>query len=379
MTKMISLLKLKKMAFVLLGVGLIAFTSCKDDSQQAAAAVAEFPVIAIPVKTVSSFTSYPARLEGTTSSHVRAKMSGYITHVLVDEGQAVRKGQVLFRLETQSLSQDAEAAQANVNAAQVEVDRLVPLVEKNIISPVQLETAKARLAQAKSVLSGIQANIGYANIQSPVDGFVGSINYRNGALVSPGDATPLTTVADTRNMYAYFALSERDYLNFLQTAQGETLAEKIKNMPKVQLVMANGSLYEHEGTIETVTGQIDRQSGTVSFRAIFPNPGGLLSNGSSGTVRVPRVYEDVLVAPEASTYEQQGIVYVYHVQGDTLAVATPIQIKERVNQMVVIASGVETGQKIVAQGVGRLRNNTAIQPNVVEFDSIMNAFNTVFQ
>lgn len=358
---------------------LLLVTSCKDTPQQAAEQVPEFPVIEIPVKSVTSFTSYPARLEGTTNSDVRAKMSGYITDVLVDEGQAVRKGQLLFRLETQTLSQDAEAAQANVNAAQVEVDRLIPLVEKNIISPVQLETAKARLAQAKSAYNSIQANIGYANIQSPVDGFVGSIRYRKGALVSPNDATPLTTVADTRNMYAYFALSERDYITFLQTAEGETLDEKLKNMPKVQLIMANGSVYEHEGTIETVTGQIDRQSGTVSFRGIFPNTGGLLANGSSGSIRVPKVYEDVLVAPEASTYEQQGIVYVYRVQGDTLAIATPINIKERVNRMVVIASGVEKDQKIVAQGVGRLRTNTTIKPKPVEFDSIMNSFKTVFQ
>ena len=358
---------------------ILLLISCKDAPQQASTQVGEFPVIEIPKKSVTSFTSYPARLEGTTSSDVRAKMAGYITDVLVDEGQAVRRGQLLFRLETQSLSQDAEAAQANVNAAQVEVDRLVPLVEKNIISSVQLETAKARLAQAKSSLSSIQANIGYANIQSPVDGFVGSIRYRKGALVSPNDATPLTTVADVRNMYAYFALSERDYINFLSEAKGETLPEKIKNMPPVKLVLANGSIYEHEGKIDAITGQIDRQSGTVSFRAIFPNPGGLLANGSSGTVRVPRSYEDVLVAPEVSTYEQQGVVYVYRVQGDTLAVATPIRIKERVNQMVVIESGIEEGQKIVAQGVGRLRTNTTIKPNPVSFDSIMNSFNTVFQ
>jgi membrane fusion protein (multidrug efflux system) len=358
---------------------LLLFTSCNDSPQQATTQIAEFPVIEIPVKSVTSFTTFPARLEGTTNSEVRAKMPGYITDVLVDEGQAVRKGQLLFRLETQTLTQDAEAARANVNAVQVEVNRLIPLVEKNIISPVQLETAKARLAQAKSFYNSIQATIGYASIQSPVDGFVGSIRYRKGALVSPNDATPLTIVADIRNMYAYFALSERDYINFLQTAEGETLAEKIKNMPKVQLVMANGSIYEHEGTIETVSGQIDRQSGTVTFRAIFPNSGGLLASGSSGSIRVPKVYENVLVAPEASTYEQQGIVYVYRVQGDSIAIATPIRIKERVNQMVVIESGVEEGQKIVAQGVGRLRNNTAIKPNPVAFDSIMNAFNTVFQ
>lgn len=379
MAKLMNLTLAKKNLFALSFVVYLGFVSCNDTTQETQEQISEFPVLEIPVKSVTSFTTYPARLEGTTSSEVRAKMSGYITEVLVDEGQAVKKGQLLFRLETQTLSQDAEAAQANVNAAQVEVDRLIPLVEKNIISSVQLETAKAKLAQAKSALNSIQANIGYANIQSPVDGYVGRIRFREGTLVSPGDAIPLTTVADTRNMYAYFALSERDYINFLETAPGKTLNEKIKNMPRVQLVMANGNIYEQEGTIETVTGQIDRQSGTVSFRAIFTNTSGLLANGSSGSIRVPKFYEDVLVAPEASTFEQQGIVYVYRVQGDSIAISTPIQIKERVNQMIVIQSGVEKGQKIVAQGVGRLRNNTLIKPNLVAFDSIMNSFNTVFQ
>src|SRR5690606_21301372 len=138
-----------------------------------------------------AYTTYPTSLEGIVDSEVRAKTSGYITHVLVDEGQKVKKGQTLFTLETQSLSQDAAAAKANVNAAQVEVDKLKPLVEKNIISAVQLETAKAKLAQAQSGYNSIAANIGYATIKSPVDGYVGAIPFREGALISPTSQVPL--------------------------------------------------------------------------------------------------------------------------------------------------------------------------------------------
>lgn len=144
-----------------------------------------YPVITIPSETVTAYVSYPTSLEGVINSEVRAKASGFITRVLVDEGEKVRKGQTLFTLETQSLSEDAAAAQANVNAAQVEVNKLIPLVEKNIISNVQLETAKAKLAQAKSGYNSIAANIGYATIKSPVDGYVGAIPFREGALISP--------------------------------------------------------------------------------------------------------------------------------------------------------------------------------------------------
>src|SRR5690554_7518575 len=186
---------------VALGVFLI-FSSCgeKQDQQRTPQAL-PFPVVTVPSQTVTAYATYPTSLEGIINSEVRAKTSGYITDVLVDEGQKVRKGQTLFRLETQSLSQDAAAAKANVNAAQVEVDKLKPLVDKNIISGVQLETAKAKLAQAQSSYNAIVANIGYATIKSPVDGYVGAINFREGSLVSPSSPTPLTTVANIDKVY----------------------------------------------------------------------------------------------------------------------------------------------------------------------------------
>src|SRR5690606_15438279 len=171
-----------KLTYILSGFAGIClfFASCGNDknpAQQAPQAM-PFPVITVPSDSVTAYTTYPTSLEGIINSEVRAKTSGYITDVLVDEGQKVRKGQTLFKLETQSLSQDAAAAKANVNAAQVEVDKRKPLVEKNIISNVQLETAKAKLAQAQSGYYSIAANIGYATIKSPVDGYVGAIPFR---------------------------------------------------------------------------------------------------------------------------------------------------------------------------------------------------------
>src|SRR5690606_5300945 len=174
----------------------------------------------------------------------------------------------------------------NVNAAQVEVDKLIPLVEKNIISNVQLETAKARLTQAKSSYNSVAANIGYATIKSPIDGYVGAIPYRVGALVSPADPQPLTTVSTTEEVFVFFAMNEKDYLNFLQTTEGNTRDEKVNNFPDVELQLVTGTIYEQKGDIETVTGQINQSTGTVSFRAKFPNPNGLLANGNSGSVRI---------------------------------------------------------------------------------------------
>jgi len=364
-------------------VGICLFVaSCGNDNKsqmQRTPQAMPFPVISVPSDTVTAYTTYPTSLQGIVDSEVRAKTAGYVTEVLVDEGQKVKKGQVLFKLETQSLSQDANAAKANVNAAQVEVDKLKPLVEKNIISNVQLETAKAKLAQAQSSYNSIAANIGYATIKSPVDGFVGSINFREGSLISPTSSKPLTTVADIEKIYAFFSLNEKDYLNFIETNKGKTLEDKIKNLPKVRLVLANGSLYGHEGTIQTINSQVDPSTGTVSFRAVFDNPEHLLSSGYSGRIQLPRVFTDATVIPALSTYERQGITYVYKVQGDTLAVLNSIDVVDRVDNLVIVKDGVKPGDKIVAKGVGKLRDQTPIIPQLVSFDSITKGLDKVFK
>ncbi len=358
----------------------LSVMSCQDKKQAPGAAQRlALPVVEVPLKTVTGYASYPVSIEGTVNSAVRAKVPGYITSVLVDEGQRVQKGQTLFKLETQALSQDAGAAQANVNAAEVEVNKLRPLVEKGIISAVQLETAEARLAQAKANYKSVTASIGYATIKSPINGYIGAINFRQGALVSPGDPTPLTNVSDIDDVYAYFSMNERDYLDFLQTTKGKTLSEKIGNFPPVELELVNGQTYEQKGKIETVTGQVNKSTGTVSFRATFPNPSRILTNGNSGNIHIPKTYSNVPVVPQAATFEQQGIVYVYRVQGDTLAVATPIEITDRISNLLIVRSGVKEGETVVAQGVGKLRDNTPLQPQPVPFDSIANSLKVVFK
>jgi len=357
---------------LLLGVTTVTLISCGDSNAnpetQAQPKATPMAVSTIPNKTVTSYLTYPTTIEGKVNSEVRAKVSGYIQQVLVDEGEQVNKGQALFKLETQSLSQDAAAAKANVNAAQVEVDKLVPLVEKGIISNVQLETAKAKLEQAKSGYNSIAANIGYATVKSPVNGFVGSISTK-----------PLTTVSDIQDVYANFSMNERDYLNFLQKTEGKNLNEKLKNFPNVKLVLANGQEYAHSGVIETVTGQIDPNTGTVSFRAVFKNPNQLITNGNSGTIKVPTEYTDAVVVPQTATFEQQGQTFVYKVNSENLAIATLVNVKDTSNNLFIIDSGISAGDKIVVKGIGKLRNKTPITPQEVPFDSIAKPIQTLFQ
>lgn len=335
--------------------------------------------IEVPARTVTAQTAYPTSVEGVVNSAVRPKVSGYVTDVEVDEGQAVKAGQVLFRLETEALSEDAQAAQANVNAAEVEVNRLKPLVEKGIISEVQLQTAEARLAQAKANYQSISANIGYATVKSPITGYVGSINHREGSLVSPSDPTPLTTVSQVDQVFAFFSMNERDYIDFLKSTPGKSIEDKLGNFPPVKLRLINGDVYEHTGQIETVTGQVDPQTGTVSFRARFPNPDRILSQGSSGQVLVPKTYEDVPVIPESATIDRQGRIFVYGVKGDSVVVSRSIRVRDRVNNLIVAGDGVSRGDVIVAQGVQNLRDNAPVKVQMLPFDSVAHSLETVFK
>jgi len=304
-----------------------------------------YPVVSVENKNLVGYDTFPASIQGRINNDVRAKIQGYITQVLVDEGQYVTKGQPLFRLETNILSENAAAskagiaaaesniaaAQAQVNAAQVEVNKLKPLVQKNIISNVQLQTAQANLAQAQAGLQqanaarrqavanykGVAANIDYSVIRAPISGVIGKLPLKVGSLVGPTDQTPLTTISDTSEVFAYFSMSEKAYFDLLENSVGATLSEKIKNLPMVELQLANGSIYPEKGRIEAVTGSLDQTTGTIQFRVAFKNAQKLLSNGNSGTIRFPKPYDNVLVVPESATYEQQGIVYVYKVEKDT--------------------------------------------------------------
>lgn len=375
-------MKIRKINIIVLLSLLLVVVSCGNSEQKQPAAdspPAPFPIAQLESKTVTGYTEYPATIEGIVNSDVRAKTSGYIEKVFVDEGQKVRKGQALFKLETQTLSQDAGAAKALVNVAQVEVDKLIPLVEKNIISSVQLETAKANLEQAKANYSSVNASIGYATIKSPIDGYVGAINFREGALISPNDATPLTTVSQIDEVYAFFSFNEAQYIDHLQRSEGQNKAERIKNSPDLTLILANGKEYSEKGRIQTSTGQINQSTGTIQIRAAFDNPNEILTNGNSGKIRFPIEYKDAIVVPQSATFEQQGNIMIFKLGEDNRVTTAMIEVKGTVDNLYVVESGLTTHDKIVVSGVGKLRNGMAISPQETTFDDAIKPVATLFR
>lgn len=375
----------------------ILLGACQGDSTEgagyASAPVREFPVIAVRTMDVVSENIYPAAVEGIENIAIRAKVDGYIEQIFVDEGQFVQKGQPLFRLETQALSQSAKAAQstirvaeAGVNLAEVEVERLRPLVEKGIVSDVELKTAKAnlasaesRLAEAESQYQGVRENIAYTHINSPVTGVVGRLPYRRGTLVGRSEVEPLTTVSNINQVYVYFAMNEKDFLDFMNNVEGKSLQEKVQSMPPVEFIMANGKRFEHPGKIETVSGQIDPRTGTINFRATFPNSDFILRSGGSGSIAVPTFYEDALVVPAQSTFERQGHKFVYRLNsGDSLS-SQLIDFYAVVDNKVLVSGGIQEGDKILAEGVGNVRGGMVIRPEEKDFDTYIDNIQPVFR
>lgn len=393
---------IKSASYILLGASLLQACGNKQETKPQAKPL---PVVKVETRNVTGYQFYPTTIEGINNNDVRAKISGYIKDVYVDEGQQVRQGQILFRLETNAIAQTAnaaksgisaarasmDAAQASVDAAKIEVDKLRPLVEKNIISNVQLETAKANLLRAQSQVSqarasyhqaqanyqSAEANVDYSVIRAPISGVLGKINWRKGALVGPSDMTPITTVSDTRELYAYFSMNEAEYLDFLKDVPGSDIKQKLSNLPNVELEMANGRMYPEKGKVKTVTGQVDPTTGTIQFRVSFPNHMGLLTNGNTGRIKIPKPYYNVLVVPESGLFEQQGNVFVYKVQKDT-AVSVMVQLAGREENLGIITQGVALGDTVVAQGVGTLKTGTPLKPQMTAIDSLTKNIKPVF-
>ena len=342
----------------------LVFVSCgkKEEQQMPPQGPAPFPVETVSKQDATIYQEYTANLEGQQNVEIRPKVNGFIQKIYVDEGQMVKKGQLLFKLETQTLNQDASASKAMVQAAQVEVDRLKPLVDRKIISNVQLETAKAKLAQAKSAYGSIAANIGYGTITSPVNGVVGSLPYREGSLVSMTSEMPLTTVSDSKVIRAYFTMNEKQLLSFNKTFKGSNTVEKLKNVPEVSLLLVDDSEYNVKGKIATINGLVNPQTGTTEFRAEFKNPEGLLRSGSTGIIRLPIEQKDVIVVPQNAVFEVQGKQMIYVVGKDNKVKSTIITTNGTSGLNFIVTDGLSEGDVIVVEGASKLKDDMEIVP-----------------
>ncbi|HEX8677148.1 MAG TPA: efflux RND transporter periplasmic adaptor subunit, partial [Segetibacter sp.] len=346
----------------------------------------DYPVITIIPRTTTLNTDYPATIQGQQNIEIRPKIDGYIQTIFVDEGATVRKGQRLFQISAPQYEQEVRTARANIKIAQAEVDaarmqvsKVRPLVEKDIISHFELESAEytleakqAALAQARATLANARINLGYTSITSPVNGVVGTIPYKIVSLVSSNTTQPLTTVSNIGRIYAYFSINEKQALDFTKITKGATVEARLKTLPPVSLILSNGTEFPQKGRIETASGLINTETGSVSVRATFPNPGNIVRSGSSGVVRIPRSMDSALLVPQKATYEVQGKRFVYVVESTGTVRSAEIKVMDNNNsgQYFVVQEGLRENEKIVLEGVASLKEGAAIKPREVNIDSV---------
>lgn len=331
-----------------------------------------YPTTVLQNQTTVLENVYPVTIRGKEDIEIRPRIDGFIDAIYVDEGSVVRRGQSLFKINSPSAEQAVttaraavESAQAQVNTAQLNVDRIKPLADKGIVSAVQLDTyqnallsSKAAHAQAKAQLANAQATIGWTNVTSPVDGVVGTIPFRQGSLVNSSNT--LTTVANTSNVFAYFSMNETEVMEFLNTLEGKTQAEKIKNSPEITLILKDGTVYPEKGKLETITGTVNETTGTANFRVEFPNKSGVLRSGTSGRISIPRHLDDVFVIPQKATFAQQDKVLVYKVQGDSVVQSIISVIPTPDGKNYAVTDGLSDGDRIVIDGIITLSNGKKI-------------------
>ena len=360
----------------------ILFSSCGGQQQEGSyeqqALNADF--IALQESPTTIVETYPGTIEGTVNVDIRAQVSGYLEATYVKEGEYVQKGQSLFKIKSDVFNeqvtnskaslQSALASQAN---AQIELEKIRPLVQGKVVSDLQLKTAQAQydaataqVAQAKSALSSSQLNAAFAIIKAPVSGYIGRIPSRVGNLVTPTDANPLTSLSEIDQVYVYFNLNEAKFIAFMNDRK------KDAGMNTVEIIMADGNRYNQKGQVEIASGNIDRNTGTISLKAVFANPDKILRSGGAARVVLTKNLNSALTLPMAAVKDIQDKFFVYVLADSNKVAMKTIEIDGRTGSDYIIKSGVKSGDKIAINSIDQLTEGVVVVPKIVSQDSLKN-------
>lgn len=355
----------------------ILFAACSSGQVQAPpVALQTLPVISLHSSNETTFVEYPASIQGAVDLEIRPQVSGALDQIFVNEGALVQKGQPLFKINELPFKEALNnskallhAAQAAVINAQIEVDKLTPLVQNKVVSDFQLKSAKstyqsalASVEQAKAGVAAANINLGYTLIKAPVTGYVGRLPKKQGSLVAPTDVAALTQLSDAHEVHVYFSLGEDDFIAFNAKYAGKNVAERLKHLPGVALVLADQTVYQTEGKIDMVDGQFDKQTGSIALRATFPNRDGFLRSGNTGKIRLSLQHADALLIPQSSTVEIQDKMFVFTVDGSNKVSKQPITVTGTSGTNYLVSAGLKSGDRIVFDGIDKLKEGEVILP-----------------
>ena len=364
---------MKKNKILMFAAAAVMFASCGGGGGRPTFGDNEYPVVTVGTSSTQMQTTYPATIKGVQDVQICPKVQGFITQINVKEGQTVGAGQVLFVLDNATYQAQVRQSQASVNTAQaacntakLSYENAKKLFENKVIGDFELqsatnsyESAKASLSLAQAGLASAKEMLSFCYVKSPASGVVGTLPFKKGALVNT--ASVLTTVSNNSQMEVYFSLTEKDALAMSQAEGGQKAA--MGAIPNVQLQLADGSIYAHEGKVTKMSGVIDPATGSIQVIALFPNPEKLLKSGGSGAIIIPKSNSDAIIIPQACVSEVQNKKFVYTLGKDNKVKYTEIKVDpQNDGNNYIVTDGLKVGDKYVTNGITKLNDGMEIVP-----------------
>lgn len=363
-------MKISAMVSILLALAALSISGCglqaqsqepphEESTQHAHKILVTSPVI----KTVVSTQMYVCQIHSCQHIDVRAIEGGYLEEIHVKEGQAVKKGELMFKILPVVYQAKFDTEVAEANRIKIEYDNAQGLTQKGIVSPQELALKEAELAKAQAKVNLAKAELNFANVTAPFDGIVDRQHHQLGSLIEEGDT--LTTFSDNSLMWVYFNVPEARYLEY------KTDLEKHQADLQIELKLANGKVFSQPGKIGAIEADFNNTTGNIAFRADFPNPDGLLRNGQTGTILIHRSLPNVIVIPQRATYEILAKRYVYVVDKDDVVHQRDIKIQSVLDDIFVIEEGLDEGDKIILEGIRQVRDGDKVEYEFVAPEEVL--------
>lgn len=346
---------------------LLCNTGCKSDHEQKEEEV-KFLVTSPLLKDTSIAKEYVCQIHSISHIELRSVERGYLQNIYVDEGQFVKKGTLLFQIMPLVYQAELQKSQAEAEFAEIEYQNTKSLADSNIVSKNELALAKAHLNKAKAELALAQTHLNFTDIHAPFDGIVGLFHVRLGSLIDEGEL--LSTLSDNSKMWVYFNVPEVEYLDYITKVKSD-------NHLQVQLKMANGEGFEFPGIVETIESDFNNETGNIAFRATFPNPKGILRHGETGNVLVPVFYKNAVIIPQKATFDVLDKKFVYVLNEKNVLKSVRITVLQEMPHLYVIAGGLTAKDKILLEGLGKVKDDQKIESEFVSFEKAMSDLNNL--
>lgn len=329
--------------------GILCHTSCNSKKEEKEEET-KF-LVTSPLKKDTTITrEYVSQIRSIQHIELRALEKGYLQTIYVDEGQYVKKDQLMFQIMPLIYNAELQKSKAEADFAEIEYQNTKQLSEKNVVSPNELALAKAKLDKAKAELSLAQTHLQFTQIRAPFDGIMDHFQVRLGSLVNEGDL--LTTLSDNSEMWVYFNVPEAEYLNYKTHATEENL--------QVNLLMANNQLFKYPGIVKAIEADFNNETGNIAFRATFPNPDKLLRHGETGNIEMTIPLKNAIIIPQKATYEILEKKYVFVVDKNSVVHSREVTIASEMPDLYVIKSGLSENERILFEGIRKVKDGEKI-------------------